>query len=168
DDGSTIHPDLRQAPDLTELPDLTPPSDLSDGGCLPTNGGVEICDGKDNDCNGQIDDNVDPARLQNDPKNCGACGNSCDFTAQHQFGACDDSSGTPTCVPTGCIPGFVDVDPNTPGCEYACIPSGSEICDGVDNDCNGTIDDPFTTTHDAAGKPIYDGDIHNCGACGND
>jgi hypothetical protein len=44
------------------------------GPCVPTNGGIEICDGLDNDCNGQIDD-VPESRLIGDPKNCGACGN---------------------------------------------------------------------------------------------
>ena len=29
---------------------------LSGGPCVPTNGGIEICDGLDNDCNGTIDD----------------------------------------------------------------------------------------------------------------
>jgi MYXO-CTERM domain-containing protein len=165
-----IHPDLRQPADLTVLPDLTSVDAADAGGtCVPTNGGVEICDGKDNDCNGKIDDNVDPAKLQNDPKNCGACGVSCDFTATHQFGACDNSTGTPTCVPTTCVPGFVNAnnDPSD-GCEYACIPTGMDICDGKDNDCNGKIDDMFTTTYDPLGMPNYDKDIHNCGGCNID
>lgn len=35
----------------------------SDGGpCTPTNGGVEICDGRDNDCNGTIDEAGCPTR----------------------------------------------------------------------------------------------------------
>src|SRR3954471_4859692 len=48
--------DLLPPPDLTEPPDLLPPADLTvlgpDGGpCMPTNGGIEKCDGLDNDCN---------------------------------------------------------------------------------------------------------------------
>src|SRR5512140_2998925 len=30
------------------------------GNCVQTNNGIEICDGKDNDCNGMIDDGVLP------------------------------------------------------------------------------------------------------------
>lgn len=40
-----------------------------------------------------------------------------------------------------CESGHVDVD-GDPGCEYACsrTNAGLEICDGVDNNCDGTID----------------------------
>ncbi len=129
------------------------PSDLAgvdfagaggDGGpCVPSNNGVEICDHLDNNCNGVVDD-VSQAQLVGDPNNCGACFNRCDFTSLHEFGACVGGfdGGTPMCQPSGCVPGFVDLnhDPSD-GCEYACTPTGPEICDGVDNDCNGLIDD---------------------------
>lgn len=103
--------------------------------CIPGIGpSIEVCDGKDNDCNGLVDDGFD---LQIDPKNCGACGNDCDVL--NGVGACQNGS----CAFIECKPGFSDLDPNTPGCEYACptpVP-GIEVCDGIDNDCNGIIDD---------------------------
>jgi hypothetical protein len=159
--------DLLPEPDLTPPPDLLPPPDLTvlgpDGGpCMPTNGGVEKCDGLDNDCNGKIDD-VDPSKLASDPENCGKCGNTCDFTATHQAGVCAMVSGMPTCQPGACLPGFVDLDHMAAnGCEYACTPSTppTEVCDGKDNDCNGITDDGF-------GYPNYNLDKNNCGACAN-
>jgi Sulfatase-modifying factor enzyme 1/Putative metal-binding motif len=101
--------------------------------CLLTNGGVEICDGADNDCDGVIDNGFD---LHSDPSNCGACGVVCDAanaTSSCMNGACGFT----------CKPGFYDADKKaSDGCEYACKPSANpaEVCDGIDNDCNGLID----------------------------
>jgi hypothetical protein len=44
--------------------------------CQPTNNGVELCDGVDNDCNGMVDDNFD---LMSDLNNCGGCNRPCYF-----------------------------------------------------------------------------------------
>ena len=143
----------------------------SGGPCAPTNGGVEICDGIDNDCNGVVDD-VPQDRLVGDPKNCGACGNECKFT--HAFGQCVGGfdGGTPQCKEAGCQPGYIDLDGDpTNGCEYTCTPSngGVEICDGKDNNCDGQVDEGFTTSwSDAAHQmPLYDKSTTNCGQCGN-
>ena len=48
------------------------------------------------------------------------------------------------CQMGGCSEGYVDADAERDnGCEYQCTPTADtvEICDGVDNDCNGQIDD---------------------------
>jgi hypothetical protein len=104
--------------------------------CTPGQGPtIEVCDGKDNDCNGQADDGFD---LQTDPQNCGKCGVSCD--RPNAVGACVAG----VCAQAECKPGFADLDGKTDnGCEYSCplpVP-GVEVCDGIDNDCNGLTDD---------------------------
>ncbi|HKW85029.1 MAG TPA: MopE-related protein [Burkholderiaceae bacterium] len=102
--------------------------------CQPTNNGVELCDGVDNDCNGMVDDGFD---LMSDLNNCGGCSRPCFFP----FAASSCDNGV--CTQGACLPDFYDRDPNTPGCETSCQKSngGVEICDGIDNDCNGMIDD---------------------------
>ncbi len=114
-------------------------------GCVPS--GEELCDGLDNDCDGEIDEDFD---LEGDPRNCGRCGHSC--TLEHAFPSC--SAGE--CVVDRCEIGWVDLDdvPSN-GCEYGCPPDGDELCDGRDNDCDGRIDEDFDLTSDLA----------HCGSC---
>jgi hypothetical protein len=102
--------------------------------CTKTNGGIEICDGLDNDCNGAIDDGFD---FQGDVKNCGGCNHQCAFP----FATATCVSGV--CTQGACLPNFYDRDPTLPGCETGCIKTngGVELCDGLDNDCDGIVDD---------------------------
>ena len=95
---------------------------------------TEICDGIDNNCNGTIDEGFD---LQNDVNNCGKCNSRCSYpfaTASCVMGVCKQGP---------CLDGYYDRDPNVPGCETACqkTNNGVEICDGLDNDCDGVVDD---------------------------
>jgi hypothetical protein len=101
--------------------------------CEPTNGGVELCDGVDNDCNGTVDDGFDQ---MSDLNNCGGCNRPCYFP----FAASSCDMGV--CTQGACLPNFYDRDPATPGCETNCQKSngGVEICDGVDNNCDGLVD----------------------------
>ncbi len=127
-------------------------TDASTDACVPTE---EVCDGRDNDCDGVVDNGFN---LAADPENCGGCGIVCDF--DHAIGDCEDpdDDGLGTCVMT-CLPGHVDLNnDDSDGCEYACQETGggTEICDGLDNDCNGTVDDGFDLQNDP----------ENCGACG--
>jgi hypothetical protein len=96
---------------------------------------TEICDGKDNNCDGQTDEGFDP---QTDVNNCGSCGHSCvmaNAAVKCQAGACSFV----------CKSGWWD-DPAVPGqdCLYKCDYKGSEVCNGNDDDCNGQIDDNLT------------------------
>jgi hypothetical protein len=121
--------------------------------CVQTQGGVETCDGKDNDCNGKIDD-VDPKLVESDLNHCGACGNQCNLTSA--FAKCVAGK----CEIESCAPGYYDLNQQgSDGCEYKCLPTngGIEACDNIDNDCNGTIDEGFDLKTDD----------NNCGTCGN-
>jgi hypothetical protein len=116
-------------------------ADAADGcesDCVISEGGAELCDERDNDCDGQLDEGWS---LSNDPENCGTCGRQCGDAAQ----------GTVLCVEgecdlVGCDPGYVDADgaPEN-GCEYACSPRSTpevaEFCNGLDDDCDTRIDE---------------------------
>jgi len=120
--------------------------------CTPDDLG-EICDGKDNDCNGKVDD-VAAALVATDMKHCGKCFAACAYP--NAFTKC--AAGV--CSLTSCAPGHHNINKNdADGCEYYCLQtnSGVEICDGLDNDCDGKKDDGFDVQTD----------VKNCGACGN-
>lgn len=113
-------------------------ADATDGceyACTQTNGGVEVCDYADNNCNVTVDEGFD---LQTDANNCGTCGNKCSDLYPNSVGACMGA----TCSFAGCQPGYYNLDGiEANGCEYACTPMGAETCNGKDDDCNGTPDD---------------------------
>ena len=88
-------------------------------------GNPEVCDGIDNDCNGEADDGVG----DDWPVDADGDGYGGDETVQ----ACEQPEGTAT--ETG------DCDDG----DSRSYPGAEERCDGVDNDCNGEVDEDVTT-----------------------
>ena len=86
-------------------------------------GATEVCDGVDNDCSGTIDDGA--ANLIN-----------------WYVDSDNDGYGAGTAVPACTQPaGYVDVAGDCDDTSAAALPGGVEVCDSLDNDCNGVVDD---------------------------
>jgi hypothetical protein len=104
-----------------------------------TKASPEVCDGKDNDCNGSIDDT--PTDTPANPGCWNNAGSSCTF-AQLAWapppGATCNGVGSLTAP---CSAGALVCRNGGWECAGGRLPAGGEVCDGVDNNCNGTVDD---------------------------
>mgnify|MGYP002630217364 CR=1 FL=1 len=78
-----------------------------------------------------------------------ACGRAIDFQCENVVGA------APLCA--ACAPGSFNLDlQGGDGCEYACTPTGAELCNRVDDNCDGRVDEGYDLLSRA----------DHCGACG--
>jgi hypothetical protein len=113
---------------------VMPGDDCNDNDSAIRPGGVEVCDGIDNDCDELIDDN--------DP---GITGQSTWYadTDSDMYG--DANSTTLACnQPGGYVPDNTDCNDS----DSAISPGTVEVCDGVDNNCDSNIDEGFDVDGD--------------------
>ncbi|MFI1771825.1 MopE-related protein, partial [Thalassobellus citreus] len=89
---------------------------------------IEVCDGIDNNCDGQIDEGV-ITTFYADTDGDGFGG------AATNIQACS--------APAGYVPNNTDCDDTNANIN----PNATEICDGIDNNCDGQIDEGVTTTY---------------------
>jgi len=102
--------------------------DCDDLESLSFPGAAELCDGKDNDCDGAVDEEED---LQSGSGNTWYADTDGD-------GYGDASSPTVSCAqPANHVSNTSDCDDDDGGIH----PAATEICDSIDNDCDGDTDD---------------------------
>ncbi|PYS94952.1 MAG: hypothetical protein DMF50_10860 [Acidobacteria bacterium] len=131
--------------------------DCDDGDAGVHPGAAETCNGKDDDCSGAVDDGLGATTCgigacQRTVPNCaggvpqvcspGSPGvEACNGIDDDCDGAVDDGLGTTTCGLGACRH---TVENCVAGARQSCDPqqgATAEICDGIDNDCDGVVDD---------------------------
>ncbi len=130
------------------------PSNGCEYRCVVTAEDDTLCDLRDNDCDGEVDEDV---TFETDPVNCGSCGRVCRF-AHVISPRCSD--GACTFTDEDCEEDFYDIDDiPTTGCEYSCTPADPaiEVCNNRDDDCDGTVDEG-----DPGGGPACGSDEGAC------
>jgi hypothetical protein len=116
--------------------------DCSDSSAAIHPGAVEICDGLDNNCDGEIDEDVSQTYYAD--------------TDEDGFG--DESVTTEACSsPSGYVTNGNDCDDGN----AAAYPGALEYCDGFDNDCDGDVDEDSTFTWYADADADGFGDAEN-------
>jgi hypothetical protein len=131
-------------------------ADCDDSAAHVHPGAEEVCNGVDDDCDGEIPrdeqtdldgdgfaqcgdcDDGDAATFEGAPEVCDGRDNDCDGVLPEEESTDLDADGSPACA--DCDEENADTHDGAP-----------EICDGEDNDCDGTVPDDETADADADG-----------------
>jgi hypothetical protein len=122
-------------------------TDCDDGATAVNPGATELCNGIDDDCDGDIDDDdsdvADPATWYADTDG--------------------DGYGDPAATAVACVQpsAYLADDTDCDDGDGDINPAASEVCDEVDNDCDGDIDDDDSSLDTSTGGTWYaddDGD----------
>ena len=133
-------PDTGEDNDYDGYPEMV---DCDDNDASVYPGATELCDGKDNDCDGEIDEDVDPSE--------GTTG----YLDDDGDGFGDDGDAKTFCgeLDEGYVPDGGDCDDTDPNVN----PDAIEDCtNGIDDDCDGTVDN--ASDDDGDGWTDCDGD----------
>ncbi|WP_164009468.1 MopE-related protein [Pyxidicoccus trucidator] len=102
--------------------------DCNDASAISHPWAGEVCDALDNNCNGQVDEGVQPTWYRDADK---------------------DAYGNPNVKTLACSQpsGYVSNSRDCNDSKSTIKPGAKEVCDGVDNDCDGREDEGVTTTY---------------------
>jgi hypothetical protein len=145
--------------------------------------GNEACDGQDNDCGGDIDENFDadgdgafnadhpvcaathgtladcddgdPANFPARPEDCDGQDNNCGGGIDEDFDV--DGDGAFDAGQAACLAIYAELA-DCDDADAANFPTRPEDCDGQDNDCDGAVDEDF----DVDGDGAFDADEPDC------
>ena len=128
--------------------------DCDDENELNNPDGIEVCDGEDNDCDFDTDEEAIDQRTF--------------YADEDSDGYGDDSASVTACsLPDGYVLWGGDCDSTEPFINPAAV----EICDEIDNDCNDVVDDaatedmfPWYPDEDEDGHGDFESPIYACSA----
>lgn len=101
---------------------------------------------------GAVDDSCVPGTPATSDATCDAIDDDCDATNDEDYASTSTSCGVGACASSGttsCVAGSVEdsCEPGTPA-------SSDATCDGVDDDCDATNDEDFTSSATACGTGV--------------